>query len=100
MDNDIHVQEPRDLWVRYVEPQFKDRAPQFTNIPDGSSPGVWRFEGKVFPAYIDRPENQQIGSGLAIQQSHIRRRKRFSEGAKPFVPECASMQSVIHARSV
>ena len=60
MDSDIHVQEPRDLWARYIEPQFKDRAPQFTNIPDGSSPGVWRFEGKVFPAYIDRPERQRL----------------------------------------
>ena len=54
MDSDIHVQEPHDLWARYIEPQFKERAPQFANIPDGSSPGVWRFEGKVFPAYIDR----------------------------------------------
>ena len=62
MDSDIHVQEPHDLWARYIEPQFKERAPQFTNIPDGSSPGVWRFEGKVFPAYIDRPERQRLAS--------------------------------------
>ena len=35
MDSDIHVQEPHDLWARYIEPRFKERAPQFTDIPDG-----------------------------------------------------------------
>jgi predicted TIM-barrel fold metal-dependent hydrolase len=60
IDSDIHVREPQDLWARYIEPRFKDRAPQFTDFPDGSSPGVWRFEGKLFPAYIDRPERQRL----------------------------------------
>jgi hypothetical protein len=71
IDSDIHVQEPHDLWARYIEPQFKERAPQFTNIPDGSSPGVWRFEGKVFPAYIDRPERQRLAK-VRRQKAHDR----------------------------
>ena len=71
MDSDIHVREPHDLWARYIEPQFKERAPQFTNIPDGSSPGVWRFEGKLFPAYIDRPERQRLAK-FRRQKSHDR----------------------------
>jgi uncharacterized protein len=82
MDSDIHVQEPRDLWARYIEPQFKERAPQFTNIPDGSTPGVWRFEGKVFPAYIDRPERQRLAK--------VRRRKahdRHEELGREVGPE-------------
>jgi predicted TIM-barrel fold metal-dependent hydrolase len=82
MDSDIHVQEPHDLWARYIEPRFKERAPQFTDIPDGSSPGVWRFEGKVFPAYIDRPERQRLAK--------VRRRKahdRHEELGREVGPE-------------
>jgi uncharacterized protein len=26
-DSDLHVQEPWDLWLRYIEPRYKDRAP-------------------------------------------------------------------------
>ena len=28
MDSDMHVFEPHDLWDRYIEPEFKDRAPK------------------------------------------------------------------------
>jgi predicted TIM-barrel fold metal-dependent hydrolase len=28
MDSDLHVLEPYDLWERYIDPQFKDRAPR------------------------------------------------------------------------
>ena len=27
MDSDMHIAEPTDLWVRYMEPQFRDQAP-------------------------------------------------------------------------
>src|SRR5262249_15556172 len=99
MDSDIHVQEPHDLWARYMEPQFKERAPQFTNIPDGSSPGVWRFEGKVFPAYIDRPDRQR--------RARVRRRKapdRHEELGREVGPEAERRgedpQAMLHAMDV
>src|SRR5262249_2473919 len=50
MDSDIHVDEPHDLWDRYLEPRFRDRAPRFAAI-DGSHMNGWQFEGKVFPAF-------------------------------------------------
>ena len=28
MDSDMHVLEPVDLWERYIDPEFKDRAPR------------------------------------------------------------------------
>jgi predicted TIM-barrel fold metal-dependent hydrolase len=59
MDSDIHVVEPHDLWLRYTEPRFKDRAPRFEAI-DGSSMEGWRFEGKVFPAFLDRPDRRRL----------------------------------------
>ena len=59
MDSDIHVVEPRDLWLRHIEPRFKDRAPRFEPI-EGSSLEGWRFEGRVFPAFLDRPERRHL----------------------------------------
>ena len=31
MDSDMHVQEPFDLWLNYIDPAYKDRAPIGTN---------------------------------------------------------------------
>jgi predicted TIM-barrel fold metal-dependent hydrolase len=43
-----------------MEPRFKDRAPRFAPI-DGSHTNGWQFEGKVFPAFFDRPERRRLG---------------------------------------
>jgi uncharacterized protein len=59
MDSDIHVMEPHDLWQRYTEPAFRDRAPRFAAI-DGSDYEGWQFDGKVFPAFFDRPERRRL----------------------------------------
>jgi predicted TIM-barrel fold metal-dependent hydrolase len=59
VDSDIHVVEPHDLWERYMEPGLKDRAPRFASI-EGSALEGWQFEGRVFPAYIDRPERRRL----------------------------------------
>jgi predicted TIM-barrel fold metal-dependent hydrolase len=59
MDSDIHVIEPRDLWQRYMEPRFRDRAPRFEAI-DGSDFEGWQFGGKIFPAFFERPERRRL----------------------------------------
>jgi uncharacterized protein len=59
MDSDIHVIEPRDVWVRYMEPAYRDQAPRFSPI-DGSDFEGWQFAGKIFPAFIDRPERRKL----------------------------------------
>ncbi len=39
-DSDMHVLEPVDLWERYIDPAFKDRAPRgSTHTP--MDVGVW-----------------------------------------------------------
>ena len=51
LDSDMHVMEPPDLWERYIDPAFRDRAPVFKGT--ASSHGFtnkWLVEGKVFPA--------------------------------------------------
>ena len=30
-DSDMHVLEPADLWLRYIDPKYRDRAPVGTN---------------------------------------------------------------------
>lgn len=36
LDSDLHVIEPADLWLRYIEPKYRDQAPLGTNeyVPD------------------------------------------------------------------
>jgi predicted TIM-barrel fold metal-dependent hydrolase len=70
MDSDIHVTEPRDLWLRYIEPRFKDRAPRFAPI-QGSTMEGWQFEGKVFPAFMDQPERQRLAR-IRVQKARTR----------------------------
>ena len=47
MDSDIHVLEPHDLWVRYMEPGFREQAPRFAPL-EGSAYEGWQFDGTVF----------------------------------------------------
>jgi predicted TIM-barrel fold metal-dependent hydrolase len=71
MDSDIHVTEPRDLWLTYIEPKFKDRAPQVKQLADGPALDVWHFEGKVFPAFLDQPARQRT-SQLRRDKARVR----------------------------
>ncbi len=59
MDSDIHVDEPPDLWEKYIEPKFRDQAPRVQNREAGFGMVGWHFAGKPFPAFIDRPEKQR-----------------------------------------
>lgn len=47
MDSDMHVFEPADLWQRYIDPEFKDRAPVGLQR-DFRDLGV-EVEGKILP---------------------------------------------------
>lgn len=60
MDSDIHVLEPQDLWLQYIEPKFKDRAPQRVALNGNAEQRVWQFADKVFPAFIDDPERRRL----------------------------------------
>ena len=57
MDSDMHVFEPADLWQRYIDPEFADRAPVGLNRSFRDL-GI-KVEGKVLP--IPRnPENPAL----------------------------------------
>ena len=45
LDSDIHIIEPADLWPRYIDPAFRDRAPS----------GVTEFPGDLRLAHNGQP---------------------------------------------
>jgi len=53
-----------------MEPRFKDRAPRFEPIK-GSTLEGWQFEGKVFPALMDRPERQHLAR-IRAEKARVR----------------------------
>ena len=66
MDSDIHVMEPLDLWVQYIEPKFKDNAPQV-------DPNTGRLHslGRPIPAYSDRQDRERV---LRVRREHSNER--------------------------
>jgi predicted TIM-barrel fold metal-dependent hydrolase len=73
MDSDIHVTAPPDLWVKYIESRFRDRAPR----PLGEE--RWEFEGRVFPAYMDLPARQRTAR-IRREKARDRHGKMGREG--------------------
>ena len=53
MDSDMHIIEPPDLWERYIDPAFKDRAPK--GWPGHENPSVLEVEGTVYPKSASQP---------------------------------------------
>src|SRR3989475_7788953 len=61
LDSDIHIIEPPDLWQRYIDPAFKDRAPI----------GLTEDEGDLRLAHAGKP-----GGGVSgVDADRSRRRQ-------------------------
>ena len=45
LDSDIHIIEPPDLWQRYIDPAFRDRAPQGLTEDAGDLRLAWDATG-------------------------------------------------------
>lgn len=50
MDSDMHIREPADLWEKYMEPQWRDRAPKVLSSTARSSAMVL-LDGKILGGY-------------------------------------------------
>lgn len=50
LDSDMHVREPADLWERYMEPEWLDRAPRIIGSTSRSSAMVL-LDGKILKGY-------------------------------------------------
>jgi predicted TIM-barrel fold metal-dependent hydrolase len=53
LDSDIHVLEPAEVWSDYLDPEFRERAPQ---PPAPGTSGWMTIDGHIIPAGADTPE--------------------------------------------
>ena len=73
-DSDMHVLEPADLWLNYIEPRFKARAPVGrTEVPRDVA---IEWEGKRIPnnTPLSRQMLQTVQTGQADRYAHAERR--------------------------
>src|SRR5256712_13890406 len=73
-DSDMHVIEPADLWINYIEPQFKARAPVgLTEVPRDVA---IEWEGKRIPnrTPLSRQRLRVTQTAQADRYEHAERR--------------------------
>src|SRR2546426_11138707 len=69
LDSDIHIIEPPDLWQRYIDPAFKDRAPI----------GLTEDEGDLRLAHAGKPWGRVSGDDA----DRSRRRQGSNKALNP-----------------
>ena len=57
---DSHVFEPREMWVDYIDPPFKERAPRIVTNPDGKKGDFFVMPGQ---------EPEKVGGGFSAGAS-------------------------------
>jgi uncharacterized protein len=68
MDSDLHILEPADLWERYIDPAFRDRAPRgLTDIRRGL--GV-ELEGRKFGHAAEGVGRKRRDYSTSLQHEH------------------------------
>lgn len=63
MDSDLHVLEPGDMYQKYLEGSFRDRAPVKTR-PHVAALEKWEVEGRVLPYWIDNQQAMEANASL------------------------------------
>lgn len=71
LDSDIHVTEPDNLWVDYMEPDFRSSAPVKAPVEGSSETMLWRSAGRPLPAYMDLSERSR---SLRVRDEIARKR--------------------------
>lgn len=73
-DSDLHVIEPDDLWTRYIDPKYRDRAPIGLKDEPFSTGNLIKYDGAQ---YSPRKEAVQYFEGAVdhcTEQAHLRGR--------------------------
>ena len=74
-DSDMHVQEPPDLWTRYIDPKFKDQAPLGTTNYLGDQDLI--HEGKIISRFkVQAPHQGELTEWFT---DHYERRKIYED---------------------
>src|SRR5260370_17531374 len=79
MDGDGHVLEPLDLWEKYIDPAFRDRAPRCHIDERGHEHMI--FEGRIFPGGA---QGLGLSGGVGTAKNHQRPpfEMKYCEGRK------------------
>jgi len=91
IDADGHVLEPLDLWERYIDPAFRDRAPRCHIDELGHEHMI--FEGRMFPG---GERGLGLSGGVGTGKNHKRPplEMKYYEGRKgglrPARADCGS----------
>jgi len=67
IDSDIHVVEPKDLWLRYLEPEFVKGGPR----PAEPGKGLWQIGERPVPVRANLPGRQE---DIAIRRARTKER--------------------------
>ena len=68
MDSDMHLMEPPDLWQRYIDPAYRDRAPKgLATDPIDMAVEVEGVVIPITPASILESPNYSINQGISPQ---------------------------------
>jgi predicted TIM-barrel fold metal-dependent hydrolase len=67
MDSDMHVREPRDLWEKYLEQEWRDRGPKIISEPTRSGAMVL-LEGKILKGY---PPMRRSAIGSSVMDKKL-----------------------------
>jgi predicted TIM-barrel fold metal-dependent hydrolase len=76
LDSDMHVIEPHDLWLEYLPPRWRERAPRLAKSPRTGAFG-WSCEGRMFPAHSDDPRRGALNKARYDQSDP--RFRRYDE---------------------
>ncbi|MBI2179740.1 MAG: amidohydrolase family protein [Deltaproteobacteria bacterium] len=77
MDSDMHVMEPCDLWQKYIDPRFADRAP--VGLSRHKRDLGIQVEGKIMPRAPEKPN-----PALAPIRERLLKEKYTEEEARNF----------------
>jgi uncharacterized protein len=75
IDSDGHVLEPPDFWVNYLDPKYRDRAPELIVDTDGKE--RLRIEGRVYGGSVGLSFAGAIGmrQGAPTVEKYVEGRK-------------------------
>ena len=76
IDSDGHVLEPPDFWRTYIDPQYRDRAPELFVDTDGRE--RLRVEGKV----LGGPTGLGLVGAIGARQGEASIKIKYTEGRK------------------
>ena len=74
LDSDIHIIEPPDLWQRYIDPAFRDRAPQ----------GLTEDAGDLRLAWDGKPWGRVAADADRSRRRHGHDHAKNQERWRPF----------------